>query len=215
MLTELKAQHRNICQLAFNGIKRQDIADQLEISPQTVSNVLNSPLGKAYLNGLSDKIRETTIDVRRELVSMNKDALVALKDLLTPKAKIPASVKLGAAKDILDRTGYKPTDKVNIDMTFSAKSEEEIDAEIAALEQSIKATNLTQSEEPLMLEESSSATELPSLDNQTSEDLLDDSSNRIQEDYSTLPDSIIYQPNSSGTDSNIESNSSLDPFADL
>ena len=137
MLKELKAQHRNIIQLAFNGYKRNEIAEQLDIAPQTVSNVLNSPLGKAYLNGLSDKIKETTIDVRRELVSMNKDALNTLKELLTPKAKIPASVKLGAAKDILDRTGYKPTDKIDIDHTFSHKTDEELEAEIAALEESI------------------------------------------------------------------------------
>jgi predicted transcriptional regulator len=153
MLKELKAQHRNIIQLAFNGFSRQEIAEQLEIHVQTVSNVLTSPLGKAYLDGLSDKVKEVTIDVRRELVSMNKDALDTLKELLTKGAKVPASVKLGAAKDILDRTGFKPTDKVSLDMTMTTKTDEEIDAEIAALEESINKRNIISYDESTNSEE--------------------------------------------------------------
>jgi hypothetical protein len=149
MLKELKAQHRNIIQLAFNGFSRQEIAEQLDIHVQTITNVLTSPLGKAYLDGLSDKVKEVTIDVRRELVSMNKDALKTLKTLLDPKGKIPASVKLGAVKDVLDRTGYKPTDKIDIDMTYKTKTDEELDAEIAAIEESIASTQTAPDEEPI------------------------------------------------------------------
>jgi len=159
MLKELKAQHRNIVQLAFNGFKRSEIAEKLDITLATVTNVLTSPLGKAYLDGLSDKVREVTIDVRKELVSMNKDALKTLKQLLDPKGKIPAAVQLGAVKDVLDRTGYKAPDKLNIDMTMHTKSDAEIDAEIAALEDSItkgtinSATNLSSLKEPITNED--------------------------------------------------------------
>lgn len=170
MLKELKAQHRNIVQLAFNGFKQVEIAEQLEIAPQTVYNVLNSPLGKAYLDGLSDKVKEATIDVRKELISMNKDALQTLKSLLTKGAKVPAAVQLGAAKDILDRTGYKPTDKINIDMTMQVKTDAEIDAEIAALEASITKSKVTQATELPTLEDPNILETISSTDDPNSEE---------------------------------------------
>lgn len=133
--------------MSFNGFRASEIAERLGISTITVSHVLNSPLGKAYLNGLNDKIAEATIDVRKELLSMNKAALGTLSRLLDPKQKNPASVQLGAAKDVLDRSGFKAPDKIDIDMTFRNKTDAEIDAEIAALEGSIKKTQYGQLEE--------------------------------------------------------------------
>ena len=151
MLKELKAHHRNMIQMAFNGFKAPEIADRLEMSTITVSNVLRSPLGKAYMEGLTDKMKDATLDVRKELVSMNKHALNTFKRLLDPEEKAPASVQFNTAKDLLDRTGFKAADKLNIDMTFQTKSDDEIDAEIEALENSIKKT---QSIKPPQEEES-------------------------------------------------------------
>ena len=151
MLKELKAHHRNIIQMSFNGFKAPEIADRLEMSTITVSNVLRSPLGKAYMEGLTDKMKDATLDVRKELVSMNKHALNTFKRLLDPAEKAPASVQFNTAKDLLDRTGYKAADKLNIDMTFQTKSDDEIDAEIEALENSI---NKNQSVKPSQEEES-------------------------------------------------------------
>ena len=151
MLKELKAHHRNIIQMSFNGFKAPEIADRLEMSTITVSNVLRSPLGKAYMEGLTDKMKDATLDVRKELVSMNKHALNTFKRLLDPAEKAPASVQFNTAKDLLDRTGFKAADKLNIDMTFQTKSDDEIDAEIEALENSIKKT---QSIKPPQEEES-------------------------------------------------------------
>lgn len=138
MLKSLKAHHRNIVQMSFNGFSAKEIAEKLDISTITVSNVLNSPLGKAYQEGLMDKMKDVTIDVRKELVSMNKNALTTLERLMDPKNKMPGAVQLGAARDVLDRSGYKAPDKFTIDMTMQTKSDAEIDAEIAALEASIE-----------------------------------------------------------------------------
>jgi len=137
MLKELKAHHRNIIQMSFNGFKAAEIAARLEITTATVSSVLRSPLGKSYIEGLTDRMKDTTIDVRKELVSMNKDALKTFARLLDPNNKAPASVQFNTAKDLLDRTGFKAPDKLNIDMTFQSKTDDEIDAEIDALKDSI------------------------------------------------------------------------------
>ena len=142
MLKELRTQHRTIIQMVFSGYKNNDIAERLEMSACTVSQIIRSPLGQAYLDGLQDKAQEATLDVLKKLVSMNKDALTVLGRIMNPKEKAPHSVQLTAAKDILDRTGYKAPDKLHVDMTMQTKTDKEIDAEINAMQQSIAKTYL-------------------------------------------------------------------------
>jgi predicted transcriptional regulator len=141
MLKELRSQHRNIIQMSFNGYSNNEIAERLGMAHTTVSTILRSPLGQAYLNGLQDRAHEATLDVRKKLVSLNKAALETFTRLLDPKEKkVPHSVQFNAAKDVLDRNGYKAPDRLNIDMTLQTKTDEELDAEIAAIEASIKRT---------------------------------------------------------------------------
>ena len=121
MLKQLKAHHRNIIQMSFNGFSNNEIAARLGLQHTTISQIIRSPLGQAYMDGLNDKMKNTTLDVRKELVSMNSGALKTLKRLMDPKTKAPAAVQLGTAKDILDRSGYKAPDKLSIDMTMQLK----------------------------------------------------------------------------------------------
>jgi len=142
MLKELKSQHRNIIQMAFNGYKNQEIAERLGMAQSSVSTILRSPLGQAYLNGLQDRAHEATLDVRKKLVSLNREALDTFAHLLDKGSRksVPASVQFNAAKDVLDRNGYKAPDRLNIDMTLQTKTDEELDAEIAAIEEAINCT---------------------------------------------------------------------------
>ena len=64
---------------------------------------------------------------RRILEDLVGPALIRMHDILTDKDTQPA-VRLAAVKDILDRTGYKPAQTVEI-ITIGA-----IEAEIARLE---------------------------------------------------------------------------------
>jgi|GEM_PF-3208238 len=147
MLKQLKARHRNIIQMSFNGFSNNEIAAQLGLQHTTISQIIRSPLGQAYMDGLNDKMKNTTLDVRKELVSMNSGALKTLKRLMDPNTKAPAAVQLGTAKDILDRSGYKAPDKLSIDMTLQVKTDKEIDAEISALESSITKVQTEQPEQ--------------------------------------------------------------------
>ena len=129
--------------MAFNGYKNQEIAERLGMAQSSVSTILRSPLGQAYLNGLQDRAHEATLDVRKKLVSLNKEALATFEHLLDKGSRksVPASVQFNAAKDVLDRNGYKAPDRLNIDMTLQTKTDEELDAEIAAIEDSINRTS--------------------------------------------------------------------------
>ena len=140
MLKELRTNHRTIIQMKFSGFTNNEIAEKTGMAPATISQIIRSPLGEAYLNGLQDRAKEDILDVRKKLVSLNKDALKTFERLIDPKTKAPHSVQYNTAKDILDRNGYKAPDKYVIDMTLSTKTDEEIDAEINALEASINRT---------------------------------------------------------------------------
>ncbi|MDY6893835.1 MAG: hypothetical protein SVO01_00230 [Thermotogota bacterium] len=133
--------------MSFNGFKNYEIAERLELTESSVSIILNSPLGKAYMEGLQDKAQKASLDVRKELISMNKKALDTFKRLLDPTQKAPASVQYNTAKDILDRTGYKASDKIDINMNVQNKTDAELEAEIARYEESIKENNYSKIED--------------------------------------------------------------------
>jgi predicted transcriptional regulator len=140
MLKELRTQHRTIIQMAFNGYRNKDIAERMEMSDCTVSQIIRSPLGQAYLKGMQDKAQEATLDVRKKLITLNASALNVLERVMNPAEKAPHSVQLTAAKDVLDRSGYKAPDRLHVDMTLQTKTDQEIDAEINAMQQSIAKT---------------------------------------------------------------------------
>jgi len=162
MIKELRTQHRTIIQMSFSGFKNQEIAERLDMAQSTISSILRSPLAQAYMGGLHDKSKENTLDVRKQLISMNSSALSAFERILDPIHKAPYNVQFSTAKDILDRNGFKPTDKINIDLTLQAKSDEEIDAEINALTNSIAVASVVSTAEPIAESSKELSNESPS-----------------------------------------------------
>jgi len=153
--------------MSFSGFKNNEIAEKLDMAQSTISSILRSPLGQAYMGGLHDKSKENTLDVRKQLISMNTNALAAFSRILEPKTNAPYNVQFNTAKDILDRNGFKPTDKINIDLTLQAKSDKEIDAEINALTNSIAMAKASNVAEPEQSESTEPLEEPLTLDNQT------------------------------------------------
>ena len=122
MLKELRVQHQEVGRLRFQGFPPAEIATQLSMNYQSVCSILRDPLCKGFMAGLNDQANDNTIDVRKRLVKMNEPALDAMEHILVTKAGIPPSVILAAAKDVLDRNGYKPEEKtVSTVYHFEAK----------------------------------------------------------------------------------------------
>jgi hypothetical protein len=113
MLKELKTHHRNIARLRFEGLKPAEIATRTETKLQTVYNILRDPMCKSYMNGLSDRADKSVINVREKLATMSEAALDTIADLIdrNNSETTPAAVRLGAAKDVLDRNGHKAPEK--------------------------------------------------------------------------------------------------------
>ena len=114
MLKQLRSHHREIARLSVQGFTPNEIAMQLNRNPQTVYKILRDPLCKSFLNGLLDKADTQVINVRKALVDLNRPAVENIKDILDTEKDVPApaNVRLAAAKDVLDRNGYKAPDKV-------------------------------------------------------------------------------------------------------
>lgn len=145
MLKELKLHHREIIRLSFQGFKPVDIAARLDIANDTVNRILRDPLSKGYLAALEDKAEKNLLDVRQELMKLNTNAIDAITDILDKDSNAPHSVIFSAAKDVLDRNGYKAPKEIHLGI--ETKSDDEIDAQIAALEEQLNALTITSDEE--------------------------------------------------------------------
>ncbi len=110
-----------------------DIQAKTDVPLQSIYRILKDPICKSYINGLGDRMDQTTLSVRERLMKLNDNALEAFEDILSKDSKAPYSVQASVGKDILDRTGHKAPEKANINLTLQSKSDEEIDAQIAML----------------------------------------------------------------------------------
>lgn len=86
------------------NLTQREIANKLDISEETVSRYKKK---KNF-----DEIRQK--EEREYLGSLAGPALRVMKELLESRSDY---VRYNAASNILDRTGYKPTDKVDMNVT--------------------------------------------------------------------------------------------------
>lgn len=122
MLAKLRTQHKTIAQLHVAGVRTGEIADEVGMTMTTVQKILNDALCIAYVKTLQDKAEDVVIDVRKRLANMNSAALDVIEDLLIDE-KAPRNIALAAAKDVLDRNGYKPTDNIILNHQYLNKEE--------------------------------------------------------------------------------------------
>ena len=85
----------------FTKLTQRDIASELDIDESTISRWKKT-----------EKFKSMQTKVEHEFLgSMVPEALRALKGLLEAESE---SVRLNAAADVLDRCGFKPTNKMEI-----------------------------------------------------------------------------------------------------
>jgi len=107
MLKQLRTHHREMVRLAFQGFNTAEISDRVGTTTTAISKILRDPLAKSFLAGLMDKADDQVINVRKKLLDLNPKAITAIDDILDKDSKAPYPTILNAAKDILDRNGYK------------------------------------------------------------------------------------------------------------
>jgi hypothetical protein len=102
--------------LAIAGWQPKDIAIELGVTPQTVSNVLNSALSQKLLGEMRAAANKEAITTAQRLEAMNAKAIDTLQEILDD-ADAPRSLRAKVAMDNLDRTGFGK--QINIRGSFS------------------------------------------------------------------------------------------------
>lgn len=112
-IKELWDKHREIARQVVLGGTNVSIAEAIGCTPQTVSNVRNSPLGRAEQERLHEGRDEATRDVARRIEEFVPQALSVLEDIITgrtPGASIALRAKVAGGH--LARAGYGEVHRV-------------------------------------------------------------------------------------------------------
>lgn len=100
-MTEL---HHEICRLVLLGMKNVDIARRLGCTPQTVSNVRNSPIVKHRIQELMKMRDVAAVNFAEEVRARVKRAFEILDEALFDETgEVPLQMRLKEANNVLDR----------------------------------------------------------------------------------------------------------------
>ena len=113
--------HRALMRRLAAGMRLQEACDDLGFSISRASLVVNSPLFKAEMEKMQVDLNKGFVEAEAEKVSRSADptrivlsdaAEVAAKTLKHALDDENPTIRVSAAKDILDRTGYAKEDKI-------------------------------------------------------------------------------------------------------
>jgi len=105
--------HHEIVRLTLLGHAPKDIAERLKITPQTVSITLNSKIVRDKLEIMRAQRDAASVSVAQAIQDLAPKAIAMVDKILESElGAVSPAVQLGAAKDILDRSGHKPAEKV-------------------------------------------------------------------------------------------------------
>jgi len=102
-----------ILNLAVRGMKPVEIAEILNITPQTVSNTLNSDLGMQKLSEMRKKRDEDTYDTVKEIDDLTKKALDVYHEIFDDKMESHAMKKKVADTVTLELSGLRVPTKIH------------------------------------------------------------------------------------------------------
>lgn len=96
-------QNKAIALMVEKNLNQNEIAKELNVARQTISNWKRNT-----------EFQEELLNAERNLLKgLTGKAIKTMENLLTAKSEL---VRYNAASDILDRTGHKPTDKVEAEI---------------------------------------------------------------------------------------------------
>jgi len=120
-LKKLSPTHRDAIRRLIVGEKLKDVAEELGVDRQTVSTWMKDPLFRGELDELQLKANDRAYELsgrlgaREILDGAAEDAAQLCVDVVVEETigdkLVPLKLRLDSARDILDRTGFKPVDK--------------------------------------------------------------------------------------------------------
>jgi predicted transcriptional regulator len=124
VITELRARHQEIVRLLALGTPSVDVAEALGITPTTVSNVANSPVGKSRIAELQGERDESIKDVRNQIRELAPRAIALYEQILEADGEegrdlLDMSLRKQVADQILDRGGIPRETSAKVEASIS------------------------------------------------------------------------------------------------
>ena len=110
-IVQLWQRNHEILRLAIIGLKSVQIAKILDIHPQTVSNTLNSDLGREKLSIMRKERDSSALDVVKEVAKLFPKALTIYESILDGKESITKMQKDTADTIVMDIGGHRAATK--------------------------------------------------------------------------------------------------------
>ena len=118
-IQRLWGQQKEILRLVSSGLyNNKDIAEMVGVTPQTISNIINSALGKQTLEILQGAADADTVDLMVKIRSLAPIALAVQEEILMDE-ETGSAMKNKISDKLLDRAGYTPISK-NMNLNLSA-----------------------------------------------------------------------------------------------
>ena len=117
-ITHLWSIHHEILRRVFLGQKAPVIARILGITTQTVSNTINSDLGKQILERMHEKGEDSVVDVKKRILEHAPEALNVVIDTMKDEQE-DSKLRTKLAQDILDRAGLGAPRKIEGEVTHA------------------------------------------------------------------------------------------------
>lgn len=111
-IKSLWTNHEQMLRMVALGSSNEDIALACGVTPQTVSNVRNSPISKQKLTQLRTQLDAETIDIGARIQEFAPIALQLLEDVITGKVESPVAIRAKYASAHLGRAGYGEVKKI-------------------------------------------------------------------------------------------------------
>lgn len=124
-VTNLWERHHQMKRMAIMGFGQKEIAEAIGCAPQTVGNVLNSPMMKRELELARAELDMEAFDAAKEIQRILPKSLKLLEEIIDgsqPEASLPLRAKV--AMDNVSRAGYSPVVRGHIDVNHSFSKEE-------------------------------------------------------------------------------------------
>lgn len=110
---ELTPLHKTIIAFRAAGLRRNEIAEVLKVTPATVTNVTKHPDAQPILARLTaDHVAEVSKDTRQSIEAASMEAFLKVQNLMREGKS--ETVQMNCAFDIMDRAGFKPKEAAPI-----------------------------------------------------------------------------------------------------
>jgi len=125
---ELWDLHHEVMRYLLLGFNNQDISEKVNVTPEHISSIRNSPVVKDRLALLHAARDADTIDVAQDIRRMAPESLSFLKKIIRGETDASLPLRAKIAESNLSRSGFDPPKKFQGEIAHAHFSGEEIEA---------------------------------------------------------------------------------------